>query len=132
MDKIIEPSSKPVRIFFFWTGIVATVAYRIIIFLNIYSSLWVDIAWYIGTAGFVLYFWHRYSVAKKRAELVKKYNLLDAVKKCRIEPDKKQALFYLVETSLTSKSRWNSALIFLLSLIALAFGAVLDIYMLFK
>ncbi len=75
MGKIIEPSSKLVRIFFFWTGIIATIAYRIIIFLNIYSSFWVNIAWYIGTAGFVLYFWHRYKVAKRRAELVKKYNL---------------------------------------------------------
>ncbi|OGZ27673.1 MAG: hypothetical protein A2365_03445 [Candidatus Nealsonbacteria bacterium RIFOXYB1_FULL_40_15] len=128
MDNIIEPSPKAARIFFFWTGIIATVAYRIIIFLNIYSSLWVDIAWYIGTAGFVLYFWHRYQVAKKRAELVKKYNLVEAVEISQIEKNRKQALHYLVETSLTSKSRWNSGLIFLLSLIALILGAVLDIY----
>lgn len=126
--EVIEPSPKIVRIFFFWAGIIATVAYRIIIFLNIYSSLWVDIAWYIGTVGFVFYFWHRYDVAKKRAELVEDYKLVEAVDNSTIEPSKKQALHYLVETSLTSKSRWNSGLIFILSLVALIFGIILDVY----
>lgn len=126
--EVIEPSPRIVRAFFFWAGIIATIAYRIIIFLNIYSALWVDIAWYIGTVGFVFYFWHRYDVAKKRAELVKNYKLIEAVDSSTIEPSKKRALHYLVETSLTSKSRWNSGFIFLLSLAALILGAVLDIY----
>lgn len=125
MDKLIKPSPKIARIFFFWAGIIATVAYRIIIFLNMYSSLWVDIAWYIGTVGFVFYFWHRYVVAKRRAELVKNYNLIEAVVNSSIEPSKKEALHYLVETSLTSKSRWNSGFIFLLSLAALILGIVI-------
>lgn len=127
----IQPNPKPIRLFFFWTGIIATVAYRIIIVLNIYSALWVKIAWYIGTIGFVLYFWHRYDIAKKRAELIKDNNLIEAIKSCQIEPVKKQALHYLVETSLTSKSKWNSGLIFILSLAALILGIILDIYPLF-
>ena len=127
----IQPNPKPIRLFFFWTGIIATVAYRIIIVLNIYSALWVKIAWYIGTIGFVLYFWHRYDIAKKRAELIKNNNLIEAIKSCQIEPVKKQALHYLVETSLTSKSKWNSGLIFVLSLAALILGIILDIYPLF-
>lgn len=126
--QVIKPSSKIARIFFFWAGIIATVAYRIIIFLNMYSSLWVDIAWYIGTVGFVFYFWHRYVVAKRRAELVKNYNLIEAVVNSSIEPSKKEALHYLVETSLTSKSRWNSGFIFLLSLAALILGIIMDVY----
>ncbi len=126
--QVIEPSPKAIRVFFFLSGIIATIAYRIIIFLNAYSALWVDIAWYIGTAGFVFYFWHRYVVAKKRAELVKNYNLIETVDNSSIEPEKKQALHYLVETSLTSKSRWNSGFIFLLSLFGLIAGIILDIY----
>ncbi|MDP2909539.1 MAG: hypothetical protein Q8N69_00460 [bacterium] len=126
--QVVEASPKIARIFFFWAGIIATVAYRIIIFLNMYSSLWVDIAWYIGTVGFVFYFWHRYVVAKRRAELVKNYNLIEAVVNSSIEPSKKKALHYLVETSLTSKSRWNSGFIFLLSLAALILGIVTDVY----
>lgn len=128
MNKLIEPSPKPVRLFFFWAGIIATIAYRIIVVLNIYSPLWVKIAWYIGTVGFVFYFWHRFIVAKKRADLVKNYKLIEAVEQSDIKGEQKTALHYLVKTSLTSKSRWNSGLIFLLSIAALILGIVLDIY----
>ena len=126
--KIIEPNPKPVRLFFFWTGIIATVAYRIIVVLNFYDPLWVKIAWYIGTVGFILYFGHRFEVARKRAKLIKDYNLVEAVDNAKfIDSQKKVALHYLVQTSLTSKSRWNSAIIFILSLIALIIGVIIDI-----
>jgi len=128
MEQVIEPNPRPVRLFFFWTGIIATIAYRIIVVLNMYSPLWVKIAWYIGTVGFVFYFWHRYKIAQKRADLVKNYGLVEAVEDSNIKGKKKIALHYLVKTSLTSKSRWNSGLIFLLSLAALILGIALDVY----
>ncbi len=123
----VKPNPKPIRLFFFWVGIIATVSYRIIILLNFYSPLWVKIAWYIGTIGFVIYFWHRYNIAQKRTNLIRKYDLVNTVKNSAIEPSKKQALSYLVETNLTSKSKWNSGLIFLLSLAALMLGIILDV-----
>ena len=127
--KVIEPSSKPIRWFFFWAGIIATIAYRIIILLNFYDPLWVKVSWYIGTIGFILYFGHRFNVARKRAKLVRDYKLVQAIDNTYdIDPQKKIALHYLVKTSLTSKSRWNSAIIFILSLIALIMGIYLDIY----
>ncbi len=127
--KIIEPSPKSVRLFFFLAGIIATIAYRIIIILNFYSPLWVRIAWYVGTIGFVFYFGHRFNIARKRASMVKDYRLVEAIDKANnIEPEKKLALDYLVKTSLTSKSRWNSAVIFILSFIALLVGIFMDIY----
>jgi len=125
--EVIEPSPKYIRWFFFWAGLIATIAYRIIIVLNIYSPQWVRISWYIGTIGFILYFGHRYDIAKKRADLVKDHDLMNALDKCDIEPKQKQALRYLVKTSLTSKSRWNSAMIFVLSVLALIVGITLDI-----
>jgi hypothetical protein len=127
--KVIEPNPKPIRLFFFGAGIIATVAYRIIIVLNLYSPLWVKIAWYIGTVGFVLYFGHRYNIAKKRANLVKDYKLIEAVDKADcFDPQKKLALRYLVETSLTSKSKWNAGIIFILSFAALLVGIFMDMY----
>lgn len=127
--KVIEPNPKPVRLFFFWAGIIATVAYRIIIVLNSYDPLWVKIAWYIGTVGFILYFGHRFDVARKRAKLVRDYNLVETVDKAQgIKPQNRVALRYLVKTSLTSKSRWNAAVIFILSVVALFIGIFMDIY----
>jgi len=128
IQKVIEPNPKLIRWFFFWTGIIATIAYRIIVILNIYSPMWVKIAWYVGTIGFVLYFGHRFSIAKKRANLVKDYDLVKVVDKSAIDEDQRTALHYLVQTSLTSKSRWNSGVIFVLSFSALILGIVLDIY----
>ena len=126
--KVLEPNPKPIRLFFFWTGLIATIAYRIIVVLNLYDPLWVKIAWYIGTIGFILYFGHRYDIARKRAKLVRDYDLVRTVNKAQgMDPQKKEALHYLVKTSLTSKSRWNSAMIFILSLVALIVGIVLDL-----
>ncbi len=127
-QKIIEPNPRPVRLLFFWAGLIATVAYRIIIILNLYNPLWVKVSWYIGTVGFILYFWHRFRVATKRANLIKDYDLISTVDKAQgIDHQKKLALRYLVKTSLTSKSRWNSALIFILSVVALIIGIILDL-----
>ena len=126
--KVVEPNPKPIRLFFFWAGLIATVAYRIIIILNLYDPLWVKVAWYIGTIGFILYFGHRYDIARKRARLVKDYDLIKTVKEIHnIDSQKKEALHYLVKTSLTSKSKWNSAMIFILSVAALTVGIILDL-----
>jgi len=67
----IKPHSKFTREFYFWSGIVATFAYRIIVVLNNYSTFWSTISWYIGTVGFIIYFAHRYQVSEKRYELLK-------------------------------------------------------------
>jgi len=127
--EIIKPNPKPIRMFFFWAGIIATLSYRVIIVLNFYSPLWVKIAWYIGTIGFIIYFGHRFDIERKRAKLVEELKLIKAIKEAKdINEQKTEALCYLVKTSLTSRSRWNSAFIFFMSVIALIIGIILDIF----
>lgn len=127
MEKI-KSHPKIIRWFFFWTGIIATIAYRAIIFLNFYDPLWVQVAWYIGTIGFIIYFWHRYDIQKKRSEFVKDYGLMDLVKK-NVYGSKKQqeALSYIVRTNLTSKAKWNSLFIFWLSTLVLVASIIIDL-----
>ena len=123
-----KANPKIIRLFFFWSGIIATFAYRVIIVLNFYSPLWVKISWYVGTIGFILYFWHRFAVARKRARLILKHKLIEAVEQSKeVEGEQKQALQYIVKTSLTSKSKWNSGFIFALSVLALIVGIILDL-----
>ena len=55
MKEVISANLGFKRWFFFIAGIIATLAYRIIIVLN---ADWIRIAWYVGTVGFILYFWH--------------------------------------------------------------------------
>ena len=126
--KLIKPNPKPIRLFFFWAGIIATIAYRIIIVLNFYSPLWVRIAWYIGTIGFILYFGHRFNITRKKVKLIQDYKLVETIDNSDIDPQKKIALHYLAKTTVTSKSRWNAAIIFFLSIVALLAGIFLDIF----
>ncbi len=124
-----QPSAKPVRLFFFWSGIIATLAYRIIIFLNFYSPFWVKVSWYVGTVGFILYFWHRAETQKKRAELVEKYNLVKVIDESNCMDDEQRGvLHYLIQTTKTSKARFNSLFIFWLSVFALIAGIFIDIF----
>jgi len=124
---MFKPNPKLIRLLFFWTGIIATIAYRVIIVLNFFSPLWVKISWYIGTIGFIIYFWHRYNIDKKRSQLVADYDLIKAVNRTNYTNEKqKQALHYIIKTTLTSKSKWNSFFIFMLSIFALIVGLILD------
>ena len=125
IEKKIEPNSKFLRIFFFLSGIIATIAYRIIFLLD---PFWIDVAWYAGTIGFILYFGHRSSVEMKRAKLVKDYKLVEVLEKSDVNEEEKSALLYLIETSLTSKARFNSVFIFILSLLVFIVSLTIDIY----
>lgn len=120
-----KPSPKVWRWFFFITGIIATVAYRIIFLLD---PFWVEIAWYTGTIGFILYFGHRSLIENKRADMVKDYNLIGALETSDLKQDQKATLLYLTRTSLTSKARLNSAFIFWLSVLVFILNFGTDIY----
>ena len=126
--EVIKPHAKLLRLFFFWAGLIATVAYRVIIVLNYYNPLWVKVSWYVGTIGFIVYFWHRFNIQKKRSQLVEDYKLTELVEGVHTTDKKqKEALRYIVRTTLTSMARWNSMFIFIFSILALITGIILDI-----
>ncbi len=122
-----QASHKYYRLLVFAVGIIATVAYRIIIILNYYSSLLVAIAWYIGTIGFIWYFAHRYRVQDDRSDLIRDRELARKVKQGELTPDDRQALLYILKSTSSSKAKWNSIMIFILSGIALAYAIVVDV-----
>lgn len=128
MKEEIKYTPKSLKWFFFWTGIIATLAYRIIIVLNFYSPLWVKISWYVGTIGFILYFGQRWHIQSKRARVIRDYKLIEAIDNApHIRGKQKKALHYVMENTLKSRSKWNSAFIFWLSVLALIVGIILDI-----
>lgn len=124
----IHPHSKFVRNFFFWSGIIATICYRAIVILNHYSSKISLAAWYIGTIGFILYFWHRYIVSENRVKLIKENDLIQAVKKTNLSRDQIEANEYILTTLLSTKEKWNYIVIFTTSIIAMAIGIYLDFF----
>lgn len=119
--------SRSARLFYFWMGIIATFAYRIIVVLNNVSLFWAQVAWYVGTIGFIVYFVHRYQISVKRARLIKQHNLQDKVKSLsELNDDEKAAMNYIFVTLLSSKEKWNSIFIFIMSAISLMLGIYLD------
>ncbi|MFA6511640.1 MAG: hypothetical protein WCV86_00730 [Patescibacteria group bacterium] len=125
------PKTHPriIREFYFWAGIIATFAYRIIVVLNNYSAIWVSVAWYVGTIGFILYFMHRYSISNLRAKLIEKNQLIKKIdERSELNEDDRAALGYILRTLKTTKEKWNSIFIFVASGIALLVGVYLDFF----
>lgn len=128
MTKLPTPHSALTRNFFFWSGVVATVLYRAIIVMNHVPGPWAKVFWYVGTAGFVLYFAHRYQISERRAKLLIDSQLLEKVKQSNIAPDDQVAFEYVLGTLQSSKERWMNIIIFVTSAIGLVVGAWLDFF----
>lgn len=94
----------------------------------LFDSLFGKNFWYIGTVGFILYFWRRARIESKRANLVKDYDLVNVIEKSDIQGEEKTTVAYLIKTSLTSKARFNSAFIVIVSTLALVASIAVDIH----
>ncbi len=123
----LKPHSNATRLFYFWSGIIATLAYRIIIVLNSFDPVWVKAAWYIGTIGFVVYFIHRYDISEKRGRIIRQRELEKKVASLKgLSKDDKAAMAYIFHTLQSSKEKWNYIFIFALSGLALIAGVIMD------
>jgi hypothetical protein len=123
----IKTSPKVIRELFFWSGIIATVCYRAIVILNHYSQTVALAAWYVGTIGFIVYFWHRYVISEKRAELIRDHDLIRAVAQSKdLTDDQKAANEYILTALLSTKEKWNYIVIFATSVAAILVGLYLD------
>ena len=123
----IKTYPKTLKYFFFLAGIIATLAYRVLIVLNYYSPYWVKVAWYIGTIGFTIYFGYRFDVQRRESNLVNDYDLLGAIRKSGIDKKHKRILNHVVGIVSKSKAKWNSLFIFLLSFAVLVLGILIDV-----
>lgn len=127
MDQF-KTNPKIIRLAYFWIGIFATIAYRMIVVLNNVSQTGVKIAWYLGTIGFVLYFAHRFRISAKRDRMIKKYSLIEKINALpNLSTEEKAATEYIVKSLSSSLERWNYIFIFIASGLALAWGIIDDL-----
>jgi hypothetical protein len=126
-------SSRFYRIWIFVIGVIATIAYRIVVVLNHYSQFWVEAAWYVGTIGFIWYFGHRYRVENRRDRLIEKLQLIDKVGASQSFKDEdKSALLYVLKSLDTSLAKWNYIAIFFFSFLAMAYAIYVDLSAILK
>lgn len=116
------------RALFFWTGIISTILYRVIIFFTDSNPVMLRTLWYIGTIGFIIYFIHRYDIAKRRGRVIKELGLAEKIPQLKELSDQDRAgLHYLFATLQSSKEKWNYYVIFASSIVALLAGLWMDI-----
>jgi hypothetical protein len=106
---------------FFVLGLVSAVAFRAIIVFQHLEPGWVRPVWYIGTAGYVFFFVYRYKITRKRKKAIEEFRLMEKLKtnSC-LEDDDREVVLYLLSSIKFSLEDINYAIIFLLSIIAVA------------
>lgn len=126
-EKNLKTNPKPVRMLYFWVGILATISYRIIIVFTDQQIFWIRLFWYIGTIGFVIYFIHRYQISEKRTQIIADHNLVEKVARLNeINGEDKEALRYIIKSLEISSEKINYIVIFVTSALALLAGIYLD------
>lgn len=119
--------SKSLRALFFWVGIIATFAYRVIIFFSDANPVLLKAAWYVGTVGFIVYFIHRYQISQRRAQAIQDFRLAEKVSTLtELSADEKAAMAYVFSTLRSTREKWNYVFIFVSSGAALLAGVYLD------
>lgn len=106
---------------FFALGLISAVAFRAIIVFQHVDPAWVRPVWYIGTIGYFLFFLYRYLITRKRKNAIEQYQLIEKLKAnaCLTDEDRDVTL-YLLSSVKHSLEDVNYALIFVLSVIAIA------------
>ena len=126
-----EPKLSPkwLRLVIFWIGIIATVTYRAIIIFNHYKIyFWSDVLWYIGTIGFLIYFWHRFQISERRVKVIKEQNLEEKIKRSSLDLETKESVNYVIGGLSSSMEKWNYIAIFITSGLALFFMVALSLF----
>ncbi len=111
----------------FVVGLVSAIAFRAIIIFQHLEPQWVRPVWYIGVLGYLVFFFYRYLIARKRKKAIEKYRLIEKVKAnaCLAE-EEREVVLYLLSSIKASFEDLNYAIIFLLSVIAIAADLILE------
>jgi len=111
---------------FFLLGLFSAIAFRAIIVFQQLEPDWVRPAWYIGTVGYLLFFLYRFEITKKRKKAISEYGLIEKVDSETLTDEDRQALLYLLSSIKVSLEDMNYAIIFFLSIGAIAADIILS------
>lgn len=115
---------------FFILGLLSAIAFRAIILFQRLEPSWVRPVWYIGTIGYFFFFLYRYAITKKRKKAIEQFQLIEKVKAnaCLTDQDR-EVVLYLLSSLRLSLEDINYAIIFILSLVAVAADLLLSALM---
>ena len=112
---------------FFIIGLIATIAIRVVTVLIKIDPIDGKIAWYVGIAGFFLFFVYMFRISQTRSRLIKQSNLVEKISQRERLTDEDYSLIDDILCALSSrKERINYFFIFGLSALALILAVFLD------
>ena len=112
---------------FFIIGLIATIAIRIVTVLINVEPIYGKIAWYVGVAGFFIFFIYKFKVNQTRASLVHDRDLLAKInQQDRLSEEDYKIIGAILCSISSKKERINYFFIFGLSAIALLLAIYMD------
>ena len=113
---------------FFIIGLIATVAIRVVTVLIGLNPVYGKIAWYIGVAGFFVFFVYKFRVNQTRSKLISQQDLVDKINQKKQLTNEDYSLISSILCGLSSKKeRINYFFIFVLSAVALILAVYIDL-----
>jgi len=112
---------RPIIVGFFLVGLLSSVAFRAILFLQKYAPRYVRPVWYFGVIGYMVFFIYRYYISQRRKRAIARSGLIEKIGAgTQLTPEERAANLYLLNSIRKSQEDWNYFAIFILSLLAMA------------
>ncbi len=112
---------------FFSLGLISAIAFRAIIVFQHLEPNWVRPVWYMGVVGYLLFFFYRFKITKKRKNAISDFELLEKVKNnTPLTDEDREVLTYILSSIKVSLEDMNYVLIFLLSIVAIAADIIIS------
>lgn len=106
---------------------VATIAIRVVTVLIHLKPIYGQIAWYVGVAGFFVFFVYKFRVERARYKLIVKRGLTEKIARGdAIEEDDRRLIGSILCSLSSNKDRINYFLIFFSSAVALIIALYFD------
>ncbi len=105
----------------FAVGLTGAISLRLILIAKAYRPELVRLLWYVGVCGNMIFFMFRAFITQRRRHLIASLRLREKLREeDSLCPADYEALRYLVESLYISKERWNYLIIFVCSVLAIA------------
>ena len=112
---------QPIIVVFFLLGLLSSIAFRAILFLQKYEPRYVRPVWYFGVIGYLVFFVYRYYISQRRKGTIVRSNLIEKIRTgVPLTPEDRAANLYLLNSIHKSQEDWNYLAIFILSIVAMA------------
>ncbi|MEE9523438.1 MAG: hypothetical protein V3V59_01660 [Thermodesulfovibrionales bacterium] len=111
---------------FFTLGLLSAIAFRALIVFQHIEPSWFRPVWYIAVIGYFLFFLYRFRISQKRKKAIKDYQLIEKVRaNACLTDDDREVVLYLLSSIKVSLEDINYAIIFILSIAAVAADLIL-------